>query len=91
LIGETLFWRFEWFNGANSGYGFLKIMSEDKLEGGWWLEEQVPKRIKGDITLISRDIVPGMIPFTWARMKQKTNEPPEIQDYFREKRKSPPK
>jgi len=34
--GDTLVARFRWVSGALSGFIYLRAVSADRLEGGWW-------------------------------------------------------
>jgi hypothetical protein len=43
LIGDSLFGRFNWFDGSFEGYTYLKIVSKNKLEGGWWISDSPPE------------------------------------------------
>jgi hypothetical protein len=81
LIDETLYAKFEWFNSAIAGYGFLRTEKADQLVGGWWYAEDVPREVRQDISKLrlSND---GMYPTRWTRVKGRTKFPAWAEDYF---------
>lgn len=57
VIGETLVGRFEWLDESEvSGYALQKVESENKLVGGWWYAQDVPKEMLNDVSRIDMSI-----------------------------------
>ncbi|QRK06734.1 nucleotide-binding protein [Archangium violaceum] len=44
LVGQSLLGRFRWFDGSFEGYTYLKIVTKDRFEGGWWISDDEPER-----------------------------------------------
>ncbi len=85
LVGDTLFARFEWFDGSISGYVFCTVESENSLTGGWWFSEDLPIEITQDISRIDSSI-PGMNKFTLERSKKSKQIPKEVEkEYIKKK------
>jgi hypothetical protein len=46
VLGKDLFCRFTWCKQELSGYVHLRTISDTRLEGGWWLEQDVPQTVR---------------------------------------------
>lgn len=46
VAGRLLVARFAWFGGGLRGHILLNIESANRLQGGWWLDEDVPRRAR---------------------------------------------
>ena len=86
LVGDSLFARFEWFNGFISGYGFFTVESENRLTGGWWYSEDLPFEMRQDISRINSSI-PGMYKRTIERQKKPKNIPKWVEREYITKKK----
>jgi hypothetical protein len=81
LIGTSIFARFEWLSSqVTSGYGTLKIESQNRLQGGWWNGCDVPADFKGDYTQIGT-ANPNMNKLQLTRMIGRA-APSWAEDYF---------
>jgi hypothetical protein len=84
LIGSNLFARFQWLHERDrniSGYAYLRVVSNDRLDGGWWYAKDVPSHLSGDITRIDESL-PGMHGMVLERLPRM--KPPEwAEEYFR--------
>ena len=65
--------RFQWTNGALSGYTRLKRVSDDRLEGGWWSSLVAQARLADRPTRMVNSI--------WVRQPD-GNSPPEWAESF---------
>lgn len=73
-VGDVVFARFEWFfAGDVAGFGVYKIVSPNKLAGGWWLDRDVPE-LSRDSELLITGTVRNMVPTTL--LKEETTSVP---------------
>lgn len=81
LVGGEFFGRFRWLNNEFDGYVWLRNVSHDRLEGGWWYSSSVvvqpgvefdPERLKH---------ARGMQRSTWSRAENAV-QPQWVEDHF---------
>ena len=77
-VGEHWFARFEWLDGSNSGFLFLKQESLDLLTGAWWNETE-------DVQPSALPPMKSGIPATWER-KSVMEYPPWATQFIAEVR-----
>lgn len=82
VIDDTLFARFEWFEALISGYVFLKVISKNKLSGGWWYRQDVPIKLRDDISSFD-DSIPGMNRSILVRRNNISRFPVWAENYFK--------
>jgi len=80
IAGNKLFCHFERFEPYASGILFLKLGPNHTLKGGWWLEKDIPKVVRDDISQISENL-PGMVRCVWLLMPKAT-VPKWAKEYF---------
>jgi nucleoside 2-deoxyribosyltransferase len=85
-IGDTFFARFEWFHNNFSGYGMFRILSANKVSGGWWFSEDVPESIRRGTQLVDVTL-PRMNSITLTKNKKK-KAPKWAEEYFKDVEKS---
>lgn len=66
LIYDRLIFRFKWLDKSYSGVGYLKVDTINILNGGWWLNKDIPGGIAEDISTIN-DSVPNMRKWIFMR------------------------
>ncbi len=81
-VGRTIFARFEWFTDAISGYGMYKIASTDRLEGGWWLDGNVPESVRRGTGMPQGSTI-QIAPNTLTRVSRDHAFPNWAEEYFR--------
>lgn len=80
-IGDSLFARFQWQKELRTaGYTQMKIVSPDRLVGGWWYADEVPEELTKDITKIHNSM-PGMRPSELNRLPR-TAVPEWAENFF---------
>lgn len=81
LLNGSLSARFRWFNENVSGYTHLRVVSPDRLEGGWWYDHHVPN------DLIEKEKLPdvrGMHRSNWERQSSYPQPfPAWAEEFFR--------
>lgn len=82
VIGGTLFGRFKWFNSDTAGYFYLKVAAKDRLVGGWWLDEYVPREVLADISRLDASM-PLMTESRLYREPEYREFPGWAEEYFR--------
>ena len=80
LISNKLVCRFERFEPYYPGVLFLKLGSNHTLQGGLWLNENLPQEFQKDISLIPDDF-PKMVRCVWIRMP-KAKIPAWVKEYY---------
>lgn len=80
-VGETLFARFEWFKSDISGYVYLNLESPDKLVGGWWYKDDLPRHVLADFSRINPRI-PKMNSYVLAKVGDHSRFPDWVETYF---------
>lgn len=66
VVGRTLFVRYRWTSGIFRGIGLARVVSRDRLEGGWWFQPSIPPEVDADILKLDTSMR-GMNPWTWQR------------------------
>jgi hypothetical protein len=81
-IADTLFARFEWLplGEGVSGYAMWRVVSRDRLDGGWWHSRLVPQDVTEDITRMTQTL-PGMSRYVLKRVAGKET-PAWAEEYF---------
>ena len=82
-VGRTLFARFEWFISKMAGYGMFQIVSNNKIEGGWWFDEDVPENVRRG-TRPPDGTLAGMSPIVMVRLKGREDFPDWAENYFKQ-------
>jgi len=80
ITGNKLVCRFERFEPYASGVLFLRLGPNHTLQGGWWLDKNIPKVVQEDISKISENL-PGMVRCVWVLMP-KAKVPQWAKEYF---------
>jgi hypothetical protein len=66
LMNDYLFAKFRWFkNSGMNGYVHLKIVSKDRMVGGWWFADDVPE----DVIIEQLPHLDGMMETEWIRQQ----------------------
>jgi hypothetical protein len=81
-IDNVIFARFKWFTNDIAGYGMYRIISNDKLVGGWWGDEDAVPVIQDEAHTIAIP-VRGMNAQIWRRVKDKKTFPAWAKEYFK--------
>ena len=80
LIGNKLVSRFQRFDSNVGGFLVLAIGPNRTLQGGWWVDKDIPQAVREDISNLS-DSLPRMVRSVWVFMpKEKTH--PWAEKYF---------
>jgi len=66
VVGKTLFGRFKWFDHPISGFVFAELVQSNRMDGGWWYDEELPADVTDRISTI-KDSLPGMKPLLLAK------------------------
>jgi hypothetical protein len=75
---STLVARFQWANGALAGFTYLKRVSEDRLEGGWWSAlKDMPEPVVGPQAPPVR-----MVSSIWVRQPDGESPPEWAESFF---------
>jgi hypothetical protein len=80
LFGNKLVCRFERFEPYAAGILFLKLGPNRTLQGGWWLNEKIPRGIQDNVSEISESF-PDMVRSVWVLMP-KAETPAWAKEYF---------
>ncbi|MEA2237729.1 MAG: hypothetical protein QOC81_2453 [Thermoanaerobaculia bacterium] len=81
IVGEQLLCRFKWFKHPVEGCIILRLVSKDRLAGGWWYIEQLPKRARADLRQV-HERLPAMNPLHLVRIATPEPLPGWAIDYF---------
>lgn len=81
LIAKTLFTRFEWFGSDISGYAFLKVESNNRLVGGWWYRDDLPREVISGVSKVNESI-PRMVAHVLARQTGSEQIASCAEEYF---------
>jgi hypothetical protein len=66
VVGEAVVGRFHWFDGRNDGFFYLRPTGPARLEGGWWMDYDVPPETARNLGLVGESL-PGMVHYQWQR------------------------
>jgi hypothetical protein len=80
-VANTFFARFKWFNQPISGFLYMEVINSDRLQGGWWYSEEIPKELLSDMTLISKDL-PRMKKLLGVRRPSSGQDPAWVNSFF---------
>jgi hypothetical protein len=81
ILDGIMYGRFKWLKTEISGYAMFKIVNKDKLEGGWWYSESVPRELESDLSKLDYSIK-GIHKNTWKKIGGKSNYKKWANDYF---------
>lgn len=81
LIGKTIYARFKWFRSEDiRGYAIYEIINDNRIEGGWLMEDDIPDNYKDYHNLPNyKDL---MVNTDWVKISNLDNLPPYITNYF---------
>ena len=81
-FGGRLIGRFRWFDGPFEGCVVLREVARDRLEGGWWFLNEIPKHLQQDLSGVY-ETLPGMNRVVFVRLRDTHPVPPWATEYFR--------
>ncbi len=83
ILGNQLLCRFRWFRAPIEGCVLLRLIRKDRLHGGWWFLEHLPRAAEKDLRYV-HDRLPRMQPLTLMRIPMPRPLPHWAVEYFKE-------
>jgi len=81
IVGKQLLCRFRWFRQPIEGCIILRLVTKDRLVGGWWFLEALPRAAKKDLRQV-HDGLAEMNPLHLVRVPMPDPLPAWAVDYF---------
>jgi hypothetical protein len=81
IIGNVIFAKFKWFDSVISGSLYLRIVNENKLDGEWWFEDELPDLHLETFALDKK--IANMHRITLIRKQDAVSLPEWVKQYYR--------
>lgn len=80
---DVFFARFKWINSSPliQGFAYIELVGSNKVTGGWWFSEDVPKQALEDLERFDPDL-PRMNELTLSKRPQPKTLPKWVDDFF---------
>ena len=83
-----IYGKFRWLESEEiRGFAVIKVESRDRISGGWWFDDCVPRDVRIGVQTVSPDH-PGMNPMVWHRAIKKPI-PGWVDNWFAQANKDP--
>lgn len=77
----VFFARYKWFNSLIQGFAFIEVLGSDKVIGGWWYSQDVPKETLADLERLHPDL-PRMNGLALSRQPKLKTFPKWVDEYL---------